>query len=127
MDDTTEDAIREGDPVLARGVLDSKRDDLAVVMFHDGLGKFLTHVRSTDLVPAELLAEVSRLRAERDALAAELDNGRHEYQPYPPSEHPLPPWCGVRNSLGGLCALYRDDPTHRTSRVVLAEHTQEQR
>ena len=65
-----------------------------------------------------LKAEVARLRAERDTLAAELDTERHDFVS-----------SGAAVILGcdkESCLLLAEHPVHRTSRVVLAEHAKEQ-
>lgn len=60
-----------------------------------------------------LLAEEGvRLRAERDALAAELDEDRHEFVPSPNG-----PWCEYDKD----CVSWENGRTHRTARVVMEE------
>lgn len=69
-----------------------------------------------------LLAEVSRLQAERDTLAAELDTERHEYTPGGTYGG-----CSWRRSSHAHtdCGQLEEDREHRTARVVLADRTGE--
>lgn len=58
------------------------------------------------------MTEIERLRAERDALAAELDGGRHEFQP-----HGLITWRCQRFGCGQMSS----SAVHRTVARVLTE------
>lgn len=60
---------------------------------------------------ARCAAEVDRLHAERDALAAELDRDRHEFKP-------------ASGPFGCCGNNRRAAAVHRTARVVLAEQTE---
>lgn len=61
-------------------------------------------------------ADAELAEAQRDALAAEIDNHRHEHAPL--SDDPR---CASENAPWGTCMLLSDAAGHRTSRVVLAE------